>query len=75
MLISMSMDAGMIAKSWRDDDCGLVVQQEDWNPVMAGLQESAAEMAGQMIQRHAMPASMVEMDVDAFLIKMVAVPH
>ena len=75
MLISMSMDAGVMAKSQWDENCGQVVRQEDWSPVMAGLQESAAEMAGPMIQRHAMPASMVEMDVDAFLMKMVAIQH
>lgn len=71
MVISMSMDAGRVAKSQRDDDCGLIVAREDWNPVVAGLQEAA--IAGQMIQRHAMPVSMVEMDVDAFLMKMAAV--
>lgn len=72
MLISMSMDAGVAVKSHDEEDYGLEVMQGGWNPVVARLQEAAEEMAGQMIQRHVMPADMAEVDVDAFLMKMYA---
>jgi hypothetical protein len=78
MLISMDMDAGidagtgagMTAKSrWEADSCQEIMRVE-WNtlnPVMAGLQEVET---CQTKQRYAMPPSMVEMDVEAFLRKM-----
>jgi len=67
MLIAMGMDTGMVAKSQLGGDYSQEIMRVAWNPVVASLREAAAEVAGQMIQRHAMPASMAEMDVDAFL--------
>lgn len=73
MLISMGMDTGTVAKNRQSDDCRREIMPAAWNPVLANLQEVAAEMAGQMTQRRAMPASMAGMDVDAFLQKMDAI--
>ena len=72
MLIAMSMDAGVVVKSQEEEDYGLEVMHGNWNPVLAGLQEAAAEMAGQLIKQQAMPACMAEIDVDAFLMQMYA---
>lgn len=72
MLISMGMNTGAAAKSPWDGDYSQEVMHVEWNPVVASLQEAAAEIAGQVAKRHTMPASMAEMDVGAFLREMYA---
>ena len=73
MLIAMSMDTGVSAKSRRDADESQEIRGVEWNPVMANLQEAAEEMGGKRMRRHAMPVCMAEIDVDAFLRKMAAI--
>lgn len=73
MLIAMSMDAGVIGKSRGDEAESQEIRGDEWNPVMANLQEAAAEMSGQRMRRHAMPACMAQIDVDAFLREMAAI--
>jgi len=73
MLIAMSMDTGVSAKSRRDEDESQEIRGVEWNPVMANLQEAAEETGGQRMRRHAMPACVAEIDVDVFLREMAAI--
>lgn len=72
MLTIMEMSTGMLAKSEREEEYGQEVMRGEWNPVVAMMQEAADELAGQVIQRHAMPVEMADIDVEAFLRKMYA---
>lgn len=72
MLTIMDMGTGMFANRRVDEDYGQEVLGGEWNPVVPIMHAVAAELAGQLIERNAMPRDLREADIEGFLNKMYA---
>ncbi len=72
MLTITDMGTGMLAKSSVDEDYGQEILGGEWNAGVPTMEAVAAELAGQLTERNAMPRDLLEMDVEVFLRTMYA---
>lgn len=72
MLTTMDMESGKIMSRQFCEEYDQEVMRVEWNPAVPTMHAVAAELAGQLIERNAMPRDLREVDVDAFLRKMYA---